>query len=865
MPVDRRVLSGGFVLVTFVAVVHVLSAFMPVGSAQAATLVDLALPLLETGALALTCIAFHKNRSSPYRWTWLLLGLWLLANLVADGAYGWYEVVLRTSPPTPSVADFGYLISYPLAFLTVVFSMWKAAGRLRAAETALDAMMFTLGAAGLAWPLLLAPLLRSADSGTEQLISLAYPLGDLLVIMAFASVLLGPFRGRPPRFLIVIWVAFLIQVVADSLYFVTLVQKGSYQSGGLLDSLWALVFALAGVAALMGMYPGARRARTAEGQPRPDISAPRDDGFRWRYSRVLVPYLALPLVGAMLWMQFTRYGVRWTSDTGALVYLGIGLVALLVIRQYVTLLDNRRLTAGLSNLSKQLGGQVDALAELSDRLEELNVRANHLNSLRTLAEVMQSGLELARSVAKCESAWIALNDADGTETVAAAVGRATEVPEIGTATVIPTVSSGVRPQEVRLSARAEHIGTLWLSKSVSDEDGPDLTQAVAAHLATAIDNVRRYEEALRLAERDPLTGLLNHGGIHDRLALEGTRVEQHGGRLSVVMLDLDDFKLLNDTYGHPAGDKVLAKVSDIIRGVLRHRDFAGRVGGDEMMLVLPDTDREGAFRLAERLRHQLGSKPFTAGKGPAIPLRLSFGLATYPDDADSLARLVGAADASLYASKQRGGDTITDAGATEGPEPAGGGLQSVASRLMDVVGARDHYTRRHSDQVVIYASHLGEVLGLPKESLETLRLAALLHDVGKIGLRPRLLRKPAPLTSDEECTVRTHVDIGESIIRDLPRVAEVLEVVHSHHERHDGSGYPRGLAGEEIPLLARILAVADAYSAMVANRPYRRRLTTRQAKAELMKVAGTQLDPALVDRFLADLKDKRAEAWAATG
>jgi HD-GYP domain-containing protein (c-di-GMP phosphodiesterase class II) len=284
-----------------------------------------------------------------------------------------------------------------------------------------------------------------------------------------------------------------------------------------------------------------------------------------------------------------------------------------------------------------------------------------------------------------------------------------------------------------------------------------------------------------------------------------------------------------------------------------------------MMLVLPDTDRQGAIQMAERLREALSAKPFIAGKGRGIPLRLSLGVATYPTDADTLTGLVGLADANLYASKQRGGDTITEAGAEEESPTETASLYGIAGRLMDVVGARDHYTRRHSDRVTAHALNLGESLGLAEESLETLKLAGMLHDVGKLGLGPRVLRKPGPLTADEERSVRMHIDIGETIIRDLPRVAEVLEAVHAHHERYDGKGYPSGLLGEDIPLLARILAIADAYAAMTVDRPYRSKLTAEQAKVELTKVAGSQLDPDLVARFVESLEARDKNRFAAAG
>jgi HD-GYP domain-containing protein (c-di-GMP phosphodiesterase class II) len=271
------------------------------------------------------------------------------------------------------------------------------------------------------------------------------------------------------------------------------------------------------------------------------------------------------------------------------------------------------------------------------------------------------------------------------------------------------------------------------------------------------------------------------------------------------------------------------------------------------------------MQIAQRLQQTLSQKPFATGRDRGIPLHLSLGVATYPTDADTLTGLVGVADASLYASKQRGGDTITEAATRDDVTAPSATLRGIAGRLLDVVGSRDHYTRRHSDQVATHAQRLGEAVGLPEQSLDTLKLAAMLHDVGKIGLGTRLLRKPAPLTDEEERFQRLHIDMGESIIRDLPRVAEVLEAVHAHHERFDGSGYPAGLLGEDIPLLARILAVADAYAAMTVDRPYRAKLNGDQAKVELLQAAGSQLDPDLVDAFVQALDEENKSRLAAAG
>ena len=858
MRIDRRVLAGGAFLVGFVAILYGVTHYLPVDSIPRIALWDVGLPVIEITALVLIILALRRNAAGPYRCTWVLLALWIVSNLFADIAWGWYELVLRSPLPSPSTADIGYLASYPLAFLTVVLATWRASGTLRTLESSLDALMLTLGLAGLCWPFLFAPLLN-ASPGTAGLVSLAYPIGDLLVIVAFSSLLLSSYHQRPPRFMMIIWAAFVVQVIADSVYFVEVASATAYTSGGWLDAMWALVFALAGAAALEGIFAPETNVReerlTLFGRPRRRVLT---------YPRMLIPYLAVPVAGALIWVQFATFGAVWNADMQVLIYVGIGLVALLVSRQFVTLFDNRTLYTNLSKVSAELRSRVEALGDLTARLDELNTGSVGLNGLRSLSEIIQKGLELACSVTKASAGWVTINKDDGTEPVEAVFGDDDLLPAVGDTRAQNDERPAEQPvEEVALEARGERIGSLWLTRTAGDGEGPDLVQAVGAHLATAIDNTRRYEEVLRLAERDPLTGLYNHRGIHQRLAIEGRRAQQRGGRLSLVMIDLDDFKLLNDTYGHPAGDRVLTVVGDTIRSVLRHTDLAGRVGGDEMMLVLPDTDREGAMQLAQRLRDALSAKPFVAGKDRSIPLRLSLGVATYPNDADTLTGLVGVADANLYASKQRGGDTVTEPGTTEEPPPEAGGLRGIAYKLMDVVGARDHYTRRHSDQVALHALRLGQTLGLSEQSLETLKLASMLHDVGKIGLGPQVLRKPGPLTLDEERSLRSHVDMGEAIIRDLPRVAEVLEAVHSHHERYDGTGYPAGLFGEDIPLLARILSVADAYAAMTVDRPFRVKLTAAQARQELEKVAGTQLDPELVNTFVQVLETDPKDRFAA--
>jgi diguanylate cyclase (GGDEF)-like protein len=847
----NRILGGSAALIAAVVAYSLVPLLLQPGSTAVLYFSDFGLLAIELATLTLCCLAAGRAETRGGRWVWIVISLWLAANLFADSVWTYYDVWLHAAVPTPSLADVGYLLAYPLAFITVVIGARGFAGRLRTLEASLDALMLTVGLAGVSWPFFLAPLLSTSGTGVEYWVNLAYPVGDLLVILAFVSLLLTTFRGRVPRYFLMICMSFVVQVVADSAYFALLAHGGTYEGGGWLDSLWTLAIALGGVAALVGMRSDGEKKTEAD-----DASGRRRVGVvrSWLSAngRLALPYLALPMVAGMIVLQLAKTGRTWSVEMQTLAYLGLGLVVLLICRQYLTLFQNRRLNKRLSGISQELTQRVDELADLSDRLEELNERSYRLSALRSLPEIAAEGIALACWAADSRAGWITLIDEEGREQVAAVNGHP-QMTNIDGSPRAPEPGVGEDVRTVPLEARGNSLGKLSVIREKEGNSGPDLLQAISAHLGTAIDNIRRYDEAVHLARRDPLTGLLNHRSVYSELLSECSRADRHGSQLSVVMMDLDDFKLLNDTYGHPVGDQVLLQVSGTIQTILRQSDIAGRVGGDELMLVLPETDGEGALQLADRLRQMLAARPFTTPRGLSIPLRLSLGVATYPTDGASLVNLVEVADANLYLSKQRGGNAITGCGYPSGVEEDGDGLLGVAGKLLDVVGARDHYTRRHSEQVVAHALALGEAIGLPEDSLLTLRLAAMVHDVGKIGVPTRILRRPGPLDKTEEHAARLHVDLGASIVRDMPRIEEVLLAVEAHHERIDGLGCPAGVPGNDIPLLAKILAIADAYAAMTVDRPYRKGMGREEAQAELLRVAGTQLDPSLVRQFIGTL------------
>jgi len=229
---------------------------------------------------------------------------------------------------------------------------------------------------------------------------------------------------------------------------------------------------------------------------------------------------------------------------------------------------------------------------------------------------------------------------------------------------------------------------------------------------------------------------------------------------------------------------------------------------------------------------------------------VSAGVCSYPKHATSVTALLSLAAQTLADARASGGDVVRVAGTEQSESPAVESSFDVLQGLVFAVDTKDHYTKRHSQDVARYAVFLGQQIGLDEDKLRTLHIAGLLHDVGKIGVPDQILRKPGRLTRDEEEAVKQHVALGDLIVRELPDITVVRSGVRHHHERWDGRGYLAGLAGKDIPLVARVLAVADAFSAMTTTRPYRKALDIREALTRLEDAAGTQLDERLVITFI---------------
>jgi diguanylate cyclase (GGDEF)-like protein/putative nucleotidyltransferase with HDIG domain len=363
---------------------------------------------------------------------------------------------------------------------------------------------------------------------------------------------------------------------------------------------------------------------------------------------------------------------------------------------------------------------------------------------------------------------------------------------------------------------------------------------------------------------DSLTGLGNHRSYQSRLREALARAEEEGGEVSLCLVDVDEFKTCNDRFGHPLGDQVLVELARLF---VEGRDdvAAFRFGGDEFALLVETNDEE-AYRMVEDLHDRIARTTFPHQQ----PVTITVGIASFPGhalDADELQRV---ADGALYWAKRHGKNrscvyspsVVRIYSPNELTEQAERNARlRAAERLIRIVDSKDTYTGEHSAAVARLVELMARSLGLDGETVDQLRLAALLHDIGKIAIPDTVLQKPGCLEPDERMLVRSHVQFGYSLLEGLG-IEPVDSWVLHHHEHWDGSGYPDGLAGEDIPFGSRVILVADAFDAMITHRTYRPALGPQEALAELRRQAGAQFDPAVVaalERCLADESGALAE------
>lgn len=813
---------------------------------------------------------------------------------------------------SPSLVDWLRVVEQPLLWGGLFLLAWRGQS-LGLMRLLADTMIVLLAALVLLWSLVLEDRFFSDSasiSAFSKITSLYYPMCDIAhlfcVLMLIANVRDRPALARASWFLLGGVVCLIASDMVSALELPSWsLSTRSFWTVGL--QLWGVL--LIGTAALVNakapheapvpVLSGAEDA--VEAAPRGPISlkTSRFDEVlaRWHRSAMLwLPYLATLGVSCVL------IGREFFSQESQSVQHLMPVLALLLAiaaRQMITLWDNlqlaERLRASNADLEQNVGARTRHLTTLHRITSTLNTSLDRPTILRvTLDRIMDAtssdvgGVwlrEPKRDVyegAPSNEEWMLMHwqgDADPAlpnllrdlciEEVIELEGVAGENFRLSPATR-EAKQKGVAPPRHRLVLvpvrwQGQLLGVMGLMRregAFSYEDR-ELVESVALEAGAALQNARMYSEAEQRADRDSVTDLYNHRAVQGKLTETLARCKRSGGVFSIVMMDLNNFKFFNDTYGHPVGDEVLRTVGRGLRDSCRGSDILGRYGGDEFIVVLPDTDAAGTLDVCSRIKATLDAKHFEPVPGTKLPIATAFGWAAYPGDGDNIVDLLSAADANLYNHKRGGASYLSQSQKAMQDDRnevkklknrSHGGSFGVLDALVTAIDNKDHYTRHHSEEVTYLSLLVARELDYSPEQLEAVRISGLLHDVGKIAVPDQILRHPGKLGRDEWDIMQQHPVYGAVIVKNVPHLEQVIDGIKYHHEKWDGSGYPEKLVGEEIPEMGRLLAMGDCYSALTTDRPYRKGWKPEAALEEIERCAGTHFDPRLCEVFLSVMR-----------
>jgi diguanylate cyclase (GGDEF)-like protein/putative nucleotidyltransferase with HDIG domain len=378
---------------------------------------------------------------------------------------------------------------------------------------------------------------------------------------------------------------------------------------------------------------------------------------------------------------------------------------------------------------------------------------------------------------------------------------------------------------------------------------------LGGQLAAARERIAELERRLEAQRtRDPLTGLLLLNPFLQRVGPEIERSKRHGRPLVLAVVDIDGFRSINVHHGRATGDQVLAATAKALTALTRATDLSSRSGPDEFVILMPETDIAGGLQVLERMLIEL--EALRVGRVESIPV--SAGLAQWerPMDAERLLEL--AIDRLRVARANGGGRAeCAGSGASSTDDESQSGRRDVVAALAEALLERDRYTGEHSESVVALVERVARGLALSGPETNNVKAAALLHDIGKVAIPDQILNKDGPLDETQWRIMREHPVIGERILRAIPGMGAIARIVRHEHERFDGTGYPDGIAGDDIPIGARIILACDAYHAMTSDRPYRQAMPHGEALRELAAGAGTQFDPAVTEVLIGCLYGDR--------
>jgi diguanylate cyclase (GGDEF)-like protein/putative nucleotidyltransferase with HDIG domain len=574
-----------------------------------------------------------------------------------------------------------------------------------------------------------------------------------------------------------------------------------------------------------------------------EVSEPAS-GRRWLLVRVVLPIaavlafpitaLVLALAGELGWWGMAFFASFFVAVLG----LAFGRQAWLLVDNRRAVMRERRLREEVMRRNEELEALTGLATTMTQTLEEPPIIEQALGVLHLAARATSSALH---TFAGDELELRAVSGAWHQEHMWATPPE--RIDDEGTL----HERGGRQVVRLVLRARGHRIGVVTLVRGARDPfDAAQLKLLglLVDELAVALQNARDYREKLEQAIRDPLTGIYNRRFFFEALEKEVRRCERYGSIASLAFFDVDDFKQINDNHGHAGGDDVLRRIGEIVERVIRPVDSFARIGGEEFALLMPETQQLDALLVAERVRTAISRADFLPGRRVTV----SGGVASCPQDGTAREELEHHADAALYWAKRHGKDLCAVASEVvledDGAEQEG--VLAHLYALVATIDAQHLQTRDHSENVAAYAMALGQALGLDRDRIVQLRRAALLHDVGKVAVSQETLTKPRPLDDAERAEMQLHPGVGATMLLHAGLAEEATWVRH-HHERIDGEGYPDRLAGDDIPLEARIIFVADAFEAMTSDRPYRAGVGVEEALTELRRCAGTQFEARIVD------------------
>ena len=803
-----------------------------------------------------------------------------------------------------TASDAWWIAQQPLLWLGLFLLAWRGQ-RLSMVRLLTDTLIVVLAALVLSWNLLLERLLTSEIfSGAARLVALYYPLSDIAHLFC-ALMLLSNVRDRPALSRAAWWLlcGVLCLISADSLASYFFLMRGPGLSPWL-DLVQGLAYPVIGMGALI--HARARTRQAASAAPTPiaatngvgESEVERDMVTVWestlggwhRSGMLWLPYMATLGVSGVLVAREMREANPQAIERLMPV---LALLLAIVARQMITLWDNLRLSEQLRARATDLEQNVD---DRTRHLATLHRITSTLNNSLDKRTVLRVTLEQTIGAVGAQGGGIWLRDArrdfsgarvpeeewtlvhwQGLEEVPQmpAMLRELSIADAGlqiemgfnfqiSPATREALHSGLIPPKHRLlqvpvSSQGDLLGVMALVRTQGSFDPIDraLVESVALEAGTALQNARLYSEAAERANRDSVTRLYNHRAVQEQLHATLARCKRSGGQFSIVMMDLNNFKFFNDTYGHPVGDDVLRNVASALEEASRTSDVLGRYGGDEFIMLLPDTDAQGTLEACARIQTALDARYLEPVAGTRLPISISFGWSSFPADGENVLDLLTAADQHLYDHKRGNASRlISQSKSAEQDElrrlksRAVGGSFGVLDALVTAIDNKDHYTRHHSEEVTYLSMLVARELGYSEAQLEAVRISGLLHDVGKIAVPDDVLRHPGKLSREQWEIMQQHPVFGALIVKDVPHLDAVSDGIKYHHEKWDGSGYPENLTGENIPLMGRLLAMGDCYSALTTDRPYRKGWTPEAALEEIARCAGTHFDPDLCAIFL---------------